>query len=272
VSEQNILNPAVTSLFNPDFGYTEGLPETRSLFQATSGKLYSRRQMGLGRIYDLAWNNRDLATKHALQQWAQQYENDFFTLADWERSRYFSGRFDGPLSFSPAGNQGYNVKGRFIELPGLALFAYPTNWTRDAIFLEERNGFGEDLVKLLTPGNWTYQVDANAHGGAHYYSASPSGVETAEWSYFGYGYQVYCEKNGDRGIVAVSVFRVRDGVAVAGENLFDLYSASLVPSAVIDSRTNFPLDFYRVRLRVTGAKNASSSAVICDADAVQVMQ
>ena len=114
MSEQNILNPSQTSLFNPDWGYTEGLPEMRSLFQAMSGKMYSRRQMGRGRVYDLAWNNRDQATKHSLQQWAQQYENDFFSLADWERSRYFCGRFEGPLTFSPAGNQRYNIRGRFI--------------------------------------------------------------------------------------------------------------------------------------------------------------
>src|SRR5713226_3702097 len=125
MSEQNILNPSATSLLNFDYGYTEGLPETRSLFQAASGKMFSRRQMGRGRVYDLAWNNRDLATKHALQQWAQQYENDFFSFADWERARYFSGRFEGPLIFNPVGNQKYNIRGRFIELPGLAMFQYP---------------------------------------------------------------------------------------------------------------------------------------------------
>src|SRR6266851_6814134 len=101
MSEQNILNASATSLLNFDYGYTEGLPEMRSQFQAASGKMYARRQMGRGRVYDLAWNNRDLTTKHALQQWERQYENDFFSLQDFERTRYFSGRFEGPLTFSP---------------------------------------------------------------------------------------------------------------------------------------------------------------------------
>ncbi len=165
VSATDVLNPAQTSLLNPDWGYTEGLPEMRSLFQAASGKMYSRRQFGLGRAYDLAWNNRDLATKHALQQWAQQFENDFFSLADWERSRYFSGRFEGPLTFNPVGNQAYNIKGRFVELPGLLMSSWPSNYTRDAIFLEERNGFGDDLLKLTGTG-WFFETVAGCHGGS----------------------------------------------------------------------------------------------------------
>src|SRR5690349_13016344 len=188
MSEQNILNPSATSLLNVDWGYTEGLPEMRSVWQAMSGKIYSRRQMVRGRVYDLAWNKRDLATKHSLQQWERQYENDFFTLADWERSRYFSGRFDGPLSYSPAGFNQWNIRGRFVELPGLAMYQWPVNWGRDSIFLEERNGFGEDLVKLT--GGWTYQSgDAPSHGGALYYSNGLN--NTAEWSYFGYGYRLW---------------------------------------------------------------------------------
>ena len=274
MSEQNILNPSTTSLFNPDWGYTEGLPETRSLFQATSGKLYSRRQMGLGRIYDLAWNNRDLATKHALQQWAQQYENDFFSLADWERSRYFSGRFDGPLSFSPAGNQKYNIRGRFVELPGLAMFAYPTNWSRDAIFLEERNGFGDDLVKLLTPANWTFQSGAtylHPFPGNAYFGGTTN--ETAEWTYFGYGCRIWDITDANLGIVEVTVTRVRDGSVVSGPTNVDLYhTGPTQASSVLLTIQNLPLDFYRVKMRVTGTKNASSTGVLIYVDAIEVMQ
>jgi hypothetical protein len=267
VSEQNILNPTQLSLFNPDWGYTEGLPETRSMFQAASGKMYARREFGLGRVYDLAWNNRDLATKHALQQWAQQYENDFFSLADWERARYFTGRFEAPLTFNPVGNQKYNIKGRFIELPGLAMFAYPSNWSRDAIFLEERNGFGEDLVKLT--GTWAYYA-VTGHGGAQYFSSNTN--DFAEWVYFGYDCQIWSEKNSDRGIAEYTVTRVRDGAVQAGPTNIDLYSASFVVSAAVFTTANLRLDFYRVKLRVTGTKNAGSSGFNISADAIQVMQ
>jgi hypothetical protein len=274
VSEQNILNPTAASLLNFDYGYSEGLPETRSLFQSMSGKMNARRQMGRGRIYDLAWNSRDLATKHALQQWAQQYENDFFSLADWERGRYFSGRFDGPLIFSPSGNQKYNIRGRFIELPGLALFSYPTNWTRDAIFLEERNGFGEDLVKLLTPANWVFASNAGFYhpsGAGNAYSSSTTN-ETAEWIYFGYGFRLWEETFNNQGIVELSVTRVRDGAVVVAATNFDLYSAGAVNAFAISTTTNMALDYYRVKLRCTGTKNASSSGFGINADAIEVMQ
>jgi hypothetical protein len=268
VSEQNILNPSATSLLNFDYGYSEGVPETRSQFQAASGKMFARREFGLGRIYDLPWNSRDLATKHALQQWAQQYENDFFSLADWERGRYFSGRFEGPLIFSPGGNQKYNIKGRFIELPGLALFSYPTNWARDAIFLEERNGFGEDLVKLT--GAWTFEVNANAHGGQNYKSVTTN--DTAEWMYFGYGFQLFELKGPAEGIVEVTCTRVRDGVIVYGPTNTDPYNSTTLASDAMFAVNSLPLDSYRVKLRVTGTKNASSTGFTCRADAIQVMQ
>jgi hypothetical protein len=163
MSEQNILNPSATSLLNFDWGYSEGLPETDSVWQAASGKDYSRLQLARGRTYELTWAKRDLATALALQQWERQYKRDFFTLVDWEKSRYFTGRFDGPLTYSPAGFNQWTIRGRFIELPGVAMFSYPTNWTRDAMFLEERNGFGEDLVKL--GGTWAFNQNASYHGG-----------------------------------------------------------------------------------------------------------
>lgn len=276
MSEQNILNPAQTSLLSPDWGYSEGLPETRSLFQAQSGKPYSRRQFVRGRIYELAWNNRDLATKHALQQWAQQYENDFFTLADWERSRYFTGRFEGPLTFNPVGNQQYNVKGRFIELPGLPVYAAPVNWARDAIFLEERNGFGEDLVKLV--GTWGFGSDGFMHGLGEYQNGNTNTTDYAAWLYYGYGLRVWAAKRPTRGIMSFTVARIRDG-AVAGPSDIDLYAAADTNSAAIWTVTNdavfggqMGLDLYLVKLQATNRKNASATALTIVADAIEVMQ
>src|SRR5882724_6528531 len=137
MSEQNILNPTAASLLSPDYGYDESLPENRSIFTPMSGRPFSRDQMGLGRLYNFTWKGRDLATKHSLQQWERQYRNDYFSLADWERARYFTGRFAAPLTFNPAGNNAYTIQGQFQELPGLPMFQYPSNWARDAIFIEE---------------------------------------------------------------------------------------------------------------------------------------
>jgi hypothetical protein len=256
----------------------EGLPEegstlqvqNRSIFQPRSGKMFSRQQAGLGRIYQLLWNARDLATKHTLQQWEEQYRQDYFTLADWERGRYFTGRFDSSLTYNPRGNQSYDIKARFTELAGLPMFAYPTNWARDAVFLEERNSAGEDLVKLLTPANWTFNVLPNGHGGA-YYSSNVTNA-TAEWQYFGYGFQFWSATGTGGGIVEVTCTRVRDGSIASGPTNVDLYAAVPANSAALLTVTNLGLDFYRVKLRVTGTKNAASTDFLCLADAIQVMR
>jgi hypothetical protein len=273
VSEQNILNPTATSLFNFDYGYTEGLPELRSVFQAQSGNIYSRLQQGLGRVYDLGWNNRDLTTKLALQQWENQYRDDYFSLADWDEARYFTGRFDGPLSYSPSGNQKYNIRGRFIELPGKPMFAYPTNWNRDAVFMEERNSAGEDLVKLLTPGNWTFDTSGVSHNAGRYFTGTTN--ETAEWVYFGYGFRFWSDKESVLGIVELTVTRVRDGAVVVPAQNIDLYNAVDVSSAPLFTSNAIMqdrLDLYRVKLRCTGTKNGASTNFVVIADAIQVMR
>lgn len=270
MSEQNILNPASTSLLNPDYGYSEGLPEMRSLFYAASGKTFTRQHFARGRTYDLAWNRRDKATMHALRQWARQYENDFFTLADWERSRYFSGRFQDPLVFNPAGNEQWTIKGVFEELTGLAMYTYPTDWTRDAAFLEERNGFGEDLVKLT--GTWTYYSESGGriHGGAMYWSQTTN--DFIEWLYFGYGFRLWAPKESAGGIGEVIVTRPRDGVQVLAPTNIDFYDAGAPPSAALLTKSDLGLDLYRVKLRVTGTKNGSSGGYRVFADAIEVMQ
>lgn len=270
MSEQNILNPTQGSLFAPDWGYSEGFPETRTIFTARSGTIFARKHTGLGHVYDLGWNSRDLATKHALQQWEEQYLNDYFTLADWERGRYFTGRFAGPLTYSPTGNQRYNIKAQFTEIAGLPMFAYPSNWSRDAVFIEEQNSKGEDLVKLT--GTWTLDANANHHGGNAYKNLNTNTTDAAEWLYFGYGFQLWAMKASNLGIASLSVTRMRDAAVIVAATDVDLYNASTLAAAALFTNTNQGLDFYRVKLLATNRKNASSSANAIFADAIQVMR
>lgn len=269
MSEQNILNTTAASLFSPDYGYGEQLPELRTDFQAQSGNIFSRQQQQLGRIYDLAWSRRDLTTKIAFQQWENQYRNDYFSFSDWELGRYFTVRFDGPLTYSPAGNNNYNIRGRLIELPGRPMFAYPANWARDAVFVEERNSALEDLVKL-TGGGWALDTSANDHGGFAYKSAITN--DSAEWKYSGYGFRYWAQKGPALGIVEVTCTRVRDGVVVSGPTLVDLYNVGTLASAALLTQTNNALDEYRVKVKVNGTKNGASSAFTIFADAIEVMR
>jgi hypothetical protein len=272
VSEQNILNPTQTSLLNPNYGYEEQKLPTLAELLAGSGKWFGRHAVSRGRVYSLGWQRRDKATMHALRQWAEQYRQDFFTFKDWERNRTFSGRFDGELVISPAGNERWNISGRFVELPGLAMQTYPADWTRDAAFLEERNGFGEDLLKLLPAADWTYVSHANHHGGAAYSNPNTDTTDTAEWQYFGYGFQLWARKNSNLGKMDVSVTRVRDGVVILAATEIDLYAASDTAAAAVLTQTNYALDVYRVKLQTKNTRNGTSSANTIYADALQVMR
>ena len=121
-------------------------------------------------------------------------------------------------------------------------------------------------------GTWSYQTDAvNNHGGAQYVSSTTNDI--AEWVYFGYGYQLWSRKNSNQGILETKMTRVRDGLQIGSADTVDTYAASLTPSAMLYSTQNQnALDFYRIRLRVTGTHNGASSGFVIGADAIQVMK
>jgi hypothetical protein len=260
MSEQNILNANAASVYSPDYGYSEGLPQMLAMFQARSGKTFARQLSARGRVFDLEWHNKLKIDCDYLRTWEAQYRSDFFSFQDIERGRYFSGRFAAPLQISPAGFDRWNLRGQFIEIPGLPMFAYPSAWGVDSIFIEERDGFGADLVKLT--GTWTYETSGSAHGGNNYYSGVTN--DSAEWIYYGYGFRLWSMKANNMGIVEISL----DGAVLT---TVDLYNAG-VASAVVYTNANVALGFHRVKLRVTGTKNVASAGFICKADAVEVMQ
>lgn len=152
MSEANILNPTATSPYSPDYPIGRVKADRFSRAEMKSGEVYSRETLVRGRVLELQWSNRLMTEALYLERWQAQYERGFFSLYDIERARYYSGRFAGPLQVSDAGNEKVNVRGQFVELPGKALYADPTNWDRDAIFLEERDDDGNDQVKLT--GTW----------------------------------------------------------------------------------------------------------------------
>lgn len=266
MSEQNILNPTSASLFNPRYGWQRERRRALQVFEAGSGKVYKRRVGARPLMYRLTW---ELPKTEALQlvQFAEQYLFDFFSLADHERGRYYSVHFvDGPTEVWE-GNDRVTYTAIVEELPGLALFAYPTNWARDAVFIEERNGLGETLAKLT--GTWNTETDANDHGGKAYNSNVTN--DTAEWVYFGYGFRFWSKKQGNLGEVEVSATRTRDGGVVLAATTVDLYNAAAQASAALLTKDDLPLDEYRVKLRVKGTKNAASSGFFVLADAIEVM-
>ena len=266
MSELNILNPTATDELNPDYGYTEGLPATIAKWQPRSGRPQSRRLNARGRVYDLVWSARTFAAAERLRRWEAQYEQDFFTYADYDRGRWFSGQFAGPLQYSPAGYNKVSIKGQFVELCGVPMYMYPNSaalWNRDSVFMAVRDSYGQDLVKRT--GDPGYYVTLQAKSGFYYYTAFADA--SVEWAYFGYGFRVWAPKYADAGIMEV----FWSGGLYSGTVNLDLYSAAILNSAPLQA-IDLELGWHRVKLRCTGNKNPASSNVYAYMDTLEVMR
>jgi hypothetical protein len=262
MSEANILNPTPQSVMNPSYKLPHKDPAIIGRWQARSGKAFARGMLTRGLVWNLHWDNVLFSTYLALRQWFRQYEQDFFSYFDIDDNRYYSGQFLDEPQYERAANNQVNVTATFVTIPGLAQFVYPSNWGVDSIFLEERNGFGSDLVKLTGTG-WALQVLAAHHGGQAYQSAVTNDI--AEWKYVGYGFRYWAAKASTFGIVEISL----DGTVLG---TVDLFNAATSNAAALFTQLNAPLGEHRVKLRCTGTKNAGSSAFTVNADAMEVMR
>ncbi len=155
MSEQNVLNPNAQSDLNPEYPIKITSPRAMARSQARSGATFARRVISRGDVFQLQWNNRLYSTYSKLRQWFAQYEQDFFTLYDLSRNRYFTGMFDDEPQYENAGNDKVNISASFIEVPGLKMFQYPANWGVDSVFMDEVDSLGNNLVKLT--GTWDHQ-------------------------------------------------------------------------------------------------------------------
>lgn len=176
MSEQNILNPSASSLLCPDFPIQEVEAETILRWQARSGTHHAKRFASRGPVFQLQWNDRPFSVYQQLRQWANQYEQDFFTLYDIDLQRYYSGMFANGVQYKRKLNNQVDITAVFVVVPNLPVFQYPSAWGVDSVFREERDGFGSDLVKL-TSGTWDRR-DQN-------YALWSDDLSNAVWPNFG---------------------------------------------------------------------------------------
>ncbi|HLJ89579.1 MAG TPA: hypothetical protein VKZ53_22405 [Candidatus Angelobacter sp.] len=156
MSQNNILNPTSSSVFNPEYPLRIVDPSTVARAQARSGRVFAKRVVARGPVFSLQWNNRQFSTYNGLRQWFRQYSQDFFTLYDIDGGRYYSGQFQDEPQYEIIGNDKVNITATFVVIPGLPMFQYPSTWGIDSIMFDERDGFGADLVKLT--GNWDHRT------------------------------------------------------------------------------------------------------------------
>lgn len=152
MSEQNILNPSASSQLNPTYSIPHKDPQLMASWQPRSGKPFSRYMLARGMEFQMSWKQVQYSTYESLLQWFHQYEQDFFSYFNFQRNRYFSGQFLAEPQLEEVGNNQFNLSATFVEIPTLPMFQYPSSWGITSVFMEERNGFGQDLVKLT--GTW----------------------------------------------------------------------------------------------------------------------
>lgn len=259
----DLINPEFGGEMNPTYGYSVGLQEDSSIFQAPSGEIYTRRLETRGHIYELQWVKILQTTADRLKQWEAQYENDVFSYYDYERGRGFTGRFMGRLKFQQLAFNQVNVNGVFAEIPGQAMQDYPADWERDSIFIDERIG-GVDTTRQN--GVWTYGATAKARGGFDLTNDGLDATAYVELDYFGYGFELWSRKGPDLGQVEVSLNGVVVGAAV------DLYAAAAAGAGSVFQKLDVPLYKHRVKVRALNAKNAASTGYTAVFDALRVMR
>ncbi|HWR17115.1 MAG TPA: hypothetical protein VN577_19960 [Terriglobales bacterium] len=279
MSEQNILNPTAASELNPDWGYKIRDTSMFARFRPKSGKPVTRMIEGGGRQFALSWNDRPRAIADQLEQWDRQYRGDFFTYYDIDRNRYYSGQFPEPLTFTPNGNDKVTIEGVFEEIQGVPLYQYPgenslaTNaaeWLRLGCFIEERDGFGNDLVHKV--GDWSSYSFVSQHGGSSYYHNNPAQTGTggfAAWTYFGYGFRFWSMREVNGGTCDIYLDGITAPYFLA---TLDLYAAADSPSSPRFVKVDVPLGEHTIYMFQNGIKNPASAGYFIYADALEVIR
>jgi hypothetical protein len=267
--EANILNPTTGHALHPDWAYNVTDQVTLDTFRPRRGPRYSRRLSEGGRVYELVWNKRPIATKLLLKQWAAQFEQDFFTYYDAEEGRYFSGYFEeGSMSAVAQAYQNWNIKARFVEEPGRPMYEYPTDWANWAIFQQETNSLG-NTMPLLT-GAWVLAGNAHAVGGNELRSSTLD--DKAELKYYGYGFRYWARKALDLGIVEIFLSQDAGKANYVSLGNVDLYAAADADAAALLTKADVPLGEHRVKVRITHTKNGASAGYAGILDAIEVMR
>ena len=260
MSEANVLNPTSGSDLNPDYALSGEPDDWTVSFRPRVGRVAVRTLGASPHKYQLSWGLRPQSVADQIRQWYYQYQHDFFTFIDYDRGRQFSGNFFGLPQISNAGHNKWSVAAVFLEIAGVAMAEYPSNWGVDSYFLEESEPDGNPLVKMDV--GWTLVNDAKYHGGAAFETALPA--VSAQWQYDGYGFRLWAAKGPDAGQVQVLL----DGALIS---TVDLYSAATVNSAVVLTQQSVSFGRHTVELVTTGTKNSSSSGFVVNADAIEVM-
>jgi hypothetical protein len=220
--------------------------------KAAGGGPYDRDVLNDGNSFPLSWTGRPWKCIQRVQRVYQQFKRGYFTFIDWEGgAREYVGRITQMPEETRSRNNSFSLSGViFTEIPGCPMRVWPQDWEGDGAWLYPLNGWGDQ--DIATQGSW----DKTARG-SDYDAFTPmdnAGMagDWAQYEYCGYGFQLSLMKGPGFGIADVYL----DDVQI---QTVDLYSAVDHPEIVIE-QPEVSLDFHRVKVVLTGNKNAAAAA------------
>lgn len=279
----DILNPSSTwsadiqDSMNPDYGFTRKRANTQLKKKAVGGTPWTRETQNTGHVFTFSWLSRSEKCVQRLKQYAEQYEDGFFTIIDWDdpTERQYVGRFTSEVAPVETGNGRYDVQNViFEEMPMVPMLSYPSNWDWDSIFCGVNNDFGDQ--KLATQGTWSQGATTapSITLGGFARTTLPTavmnnpGTNAGDWATFeyrGYGFQLWLVKGPAQGKCDVLL----DGVNVG---TIDCYAASAAAPAMVLSYPDAMLDIHDLQVVVDDTKNSSSTGFAIGWYGLQVMR
>ncbi len=262
MSERDVLNPNpsvweedIEDSMTPDYGLTRKRPLTQGLKKAVGGTPYTRDLANTGHTFSLSWIGRTWKCVQRLKRWQEQFEDDFFTIIDWDGGkRHYVGRFTSEVEHTEGGNQNWNVMNvRFEEIPTVSMLKYPNDWAGDGVIRYPRNGFGDQ--KLAVNGTWV--ETARVFSGVGKNTFDNSGATAGDWAqyeYRGYGFRLRMLMGPEYGPCSVYLDGVLLGTASCN-------AAAEMGPQIVFTKENVSLDLHRVKVVMPGPAGSAPAAV-----------
>lgn len=251
MAETDILNPKrgfdphLGDNINPNYGWNRNRTSTLAVAKSAGGPPYSRETGNAGRTYQLTFTRRNIKVMERLERFYEQFEQEFFTLIDWDSGRQFVGRFTGNHPVKLEASQRYTMDGwTFEEVPGAPMLEYPSEWERWAVMQPPWDGFGN--LRTAFSGNWTRPASIQVDDGA---VRTPNSLQNLDANigdsvtheYRGYGFRLWMNQGPTYGSISVVV----DGVTQGTVNLYAEVEQG--PQAVF-TLAELPLGLHRVQV------------------------
>jgi hypothetical protein len=270
--ETDILNPVqgydpnLGGSMCPSYGFTRKRANTRSNKKPVGGQPWSRELSNAGHAYELSWLGRPLAIARKLKWYAEQYEDGYFTIIDWDSNgRHYVGHFTSDVTPVLTKNNNFDIQMvEFTEIPICPMVQYNTDWDNEAIWHYPFNDYGDQ--KLAVSGTWTKTV--HALGSQNVTTMDSAGLAAGDWAqyeYRGYGFKLQLLKGPAFGKADIYL----DGSLL---QTVDCYAPVNEGPQIVLTMEAMSLDFHRVKAVVDATKNAAATAPALSWVGLQVMR